>query len=474
MSIYKSCDVRGVVGQDWDVDEALHIGCAIGRMLCVRRQRSIYVGGDFRRSTAALQAALMDGLRCAGIDVVDVGHVPTPVVYYAARHAGCANAAIITASHNPGKYNGIKFLIDGRPPTAELMSELQANIPPQDEARLASPPPASEPSCGKYVERHVVADYEAWVVAHAGELVITSPGAAGREREPDAPPGPRRVAVDAMGGAFTSIAPRVLAAAGYEVLTVDPQFDPDFVRREPDPAQDRNLQPLIDLVQADHADLGIALDGDGDRVIFVDERGAVARPEQIAGLLIEHLFPGGALVYDLKCASLVPHTVLAHRGQPIMQPSGHGYIKTMMLDARADLGVEVSGHHFFGALKGGDDGLFTALVVLELLNRLRTTLGAHLQRIGWPSITPDLRVPVCGDVQAILEAIAAHCGGDVRRMDGVRVQYADGWGLARASITEPAMTFRFEGDSPARLRQVVARFLAGVPELRQQLLEMIP
>jgi len=138
VSIYKSCDVRGVVGQDWDVDEALRIGCAIGRMLCVRRQRCIYVGGDFRRSTAVLQAALMDGLRRAGIDVVDVGQAPTPVVYYAARQAGCPNAAIITASHNPGKYNGIKFLIDGRPPTAELMSELQASIPPQDEVRPAS------------------------------------------------------------------------------------------------------------------------------------------------------------------------------------------------------------------------------------------------------------------------------------------------------------------------------------------------
>jgi phosphomannomutase/phosphoglucomutase len=276
-----------------------------------------------------------------------------------------------------------------------------------------------------------------------------------------------------MGGAYTDIAPRVLAAAGYDVVTVDSRLDPDFQRRDPNPADDRNLQPLVDTVLRHQADVGLALDGDGDRVILVDASGGIARPEQIAAMLVEHCFPHGTVVFDLKCASIVWRTVQQRGGTAVMQPSGHGFIKTAMLDRQAELGVEVSGHHFFGALHGGDDGLFTALVVLTLLRQLNSTLQSQLIRIGWPSITPDLRLPLVGDCRTILEVIAASCGGQVSRMDGVRAEYEDGWGLARASITEPAMTFRFEGRDPAHLRQVVAQFLSGVPTLRHQVMERI-
>ncbi len=465
MSIFKPCDVRGVVGAEWGDAEALAIGRSLGAMLRARDQQAICVGGDFRRSTPSLKASLIQGLQQAGVDVDDVGQVPTPVVQFAARQARCANVAIVTASHNPGKYNGVKFVVNGRPPIPELMRELQARLTPSE------PPPAGDlRSRGRHTSRHVVADYEIWVVRSARELVAATYGAGASEPGAvSAGPAPQRVAVDAMGGAFTEIAPRVLAAAGYGILTVTPHIDPAFAQRDPNPAQDRNLRQLVDAVREGQADLGIALDGDGDRVIFVDHDGGIARPEQIAALLVERCYRGGTVVYDQKCASIVPRTVRAHGGEPVIQPSGHGFIKTTMLDRRAELGVEVSGHHFFGALEGGDDGLFTALFVLELLRRVPSSLRAQLQRIGWPSITPDLRVPLRGDSRAVLESIAAHCGGDISRLDGVRAQYADGWALARASITEPAMTFRFESDDPAQLQQVIDRFLAGAPELREPL-----
>ncbi len=485
MSIFKSCDVRGIVGQEWDADDAGRIGRSLGQMLRTRHQSRICVGGDFRRSTNRLKAALSDGLRQLGMEVVDVGQVPTPVVFFAARQMGCPNLAIVTASHNPGKYNGIKFVVDGRPPIPELMAELQEALATADEAVPT----------GSLNEQDVRADYEAWVVPSAHELVSTRCGqgtsanatdraAGSRDADTDLHPRhrvgaeeeaspPQRVAVDAMGGAFTSIAPRVLAAAGYDVVNVDPQVDPDFQRRDPNPADDRNLQPLVAAVLRHRADVGLALDGDGDRVILIDACGEIARPEQIAALLVEHCFPCSTVVFDLKCASIVPRTVQARGGTAVMQPSGHGFIKTTMLLRHAELGVEVSGHHFFGVLGGGDDGLFTALVVLALLRQRNTSLHRQLVRIGWPNITPDLRLPLSGDCGASLEVIAATCGGQVSRMDGVRAEYEDGWGLARASITEPAITFRFEGRNPDHLRQVVARFLSGVPTLQHQVMARI-
>jgi phosphomannomutase/phosphoglucomutase len=277
-----------------------------------------------------------------------------------------------------------------------------------------------------------------------------------------------------MGGAFTHIAPTVLAHAGYHVVAIDTELDPDFSRRDPNPSHDYNLSRLREAIVNQRCDIGLALDGDGDRVVFVDGAGHIARPEQIAVLLIERCCPQGTVVYDLKCASLVARAAQAGGGTAVMQPSGHGFIKSMMLQRHAELGVEVSGHHFFGVLQGGDDGLFTALVVLGLLRRHGVTLARELQRIGWPCITPDLRLPLERDSLPLLEQIASCCGGQVSRMDGVRAEYDDGWGLARASITEPALTLRFEARDAEHLCQVAARFLTGAPHLLPRVLERIP
>jgi phosphomannomutase/phosphoglucomutase len=178
-------------------------------------------------------------------------------------------------------------------------------------------------------------------------------------------------------------------------------------------------------------------------------------------------------VYDLKCASVLRRAVASNGGTAVMRPSGYGFIKTTMIERQADLGVEVSGHHFFRALAGGDDGLFTALVVLNLVRRLRSRLADLVRPFGWPAITPDLRIPFTGDATSAVERILESCGGRVTRLDGVRAEYEDGWALARASITEPAITFRFEGRDRSQLAEIAARFLAGVPELRTQVLEKI-
>lgn len=467
MSIFKPCDVRGIVGQDWDAEDARNIGLSLGWMLRRRAQRVIVVGGDLRRSTPALKDALRDGLLRAGIDVEDVGYVPTPVVQFAAHERGIPNLAVVTASHNPGIYNGIKFLVAGRPAVPTLIEELEQGLTAAADAAQA----------GRAHRREIGTQYERWVGPAAQRVVarcVTTSGTADRQDQPAAPLTGLRVVVDTMGGACTGLAPRVLAAAGAETIDLDPAVDPEFARRDPNPARDRNLRSLIDAVALHRADVGLALDGDGDRVIFVDAEGRIARPEQVAVLLIQRCFPGCTVVYDLKCASIVPRAAEAGGGRSIIQPSGHGFIKATMLDADAALGVEVSGHHFFRDLGGGDDGLFTALVVLGLLRRVGVRLQTELAEIGWPMITPDVRVPYTGDRRGAIERIAARCGGDVTRLDGVRAAYADGWALARASITEPALTFRFEAADPPRLSALIVRFLAGVPDLLPLVQEHLP
>ncbi len=463
MTIFKACDVRGVVGREWDSCEAQSIGRSLGQMLGERGQSSIVVGGDFRRSTPRLKTALIEGLCRAGISVHDVGQVPTPVVQFAARHTSCRNLAIVTASHNPGKYNGIKFVVDGSPPVPELIRELQAGCAESD----------SHTTPGSYQTGDITEDYRAWVHPAACDFV-------GRcsLNQKVTPSGNRktnsRIVIDTMGGAFTELAPQIFATAGYDVVSLDDQLDPDFARRDPNPAVDANLQPLVAAIASAEADLGLALDGDGDRVIFIDEHGTIARPEQIAALLLRHCLGPCCVVHDLKCASLVARTATQLGGTAVMQPSGHGFIKQKLLELQAELGVEVSGHHFFGVLNGGDDGVFTALVLLQLLQQTGSRLADWLAEVGWPAITPDLRIPYSGDSASVLQHIAATCGGDVNRMDGVRTEYNDnGWALARASITEPAITFRFEGDHADHVREIARRFLLSEPELCQRVMEKI-
>jgi len=495
VSIFKACDVRGEVGREWGAEEARRIGHSLGQMILARGDAAVCVGGDFRRSTPVLKSEFIEGLLAAGLAVHDVGQRPTPVVYFAARRLGCRSAAVVTASHNPARDNGIKFLVAGRPAVPPLVQELEAGC-----ATLAAAGPRGTVIC-----HEVGTEYEDWVLREAGEFVgLGSParrsprvtglhpvphgsqgfaahpaGGAGEAVRSQAgawergPEPSLAVVLDAMAGACTHIAPRVLARAGAAVTALTPAIDPDFSAQTPNPARDENLLPLIGAVLERGSDLGIALDGDGDRVLFVDHAGRVVRPEQLAVLLIRHFFDSPTVVYDLKCASIVAAAAAARGGRAVMQPSGHGFIKTAMLDLRAEVGVEVSGHHFFAALDGGDDGLFTALVVLGLLRRTGKRLAELIEPIGWPAITPDVRVPYEGDAAAALEAIAASCGGTVTRLDGVRAEYDGGWALARASITESAVTFRFEGRDSSHLRWIAQHFLAGAGGLRSQVLERI-
>ncbi len=454
MSIFKACDVRGVYGEELDEAMGRRIGRSLGLMMRRRGQQVICVGGDYRRSTPVLKAAMMEGLLEAGATVRDLGQLPTPMIYFAGRYLQCPNVAVVTASHNAAKYNGIKFMIAGRPAIPELMAELEKGL--QESAY------SSTRGCAECVEHEPLLDaYIQAITRQAAEL-------AGHRRSVK-----MKIVLDTMEGAYTKIAPAVLTDIGARVVSMSDRIDPDYVRRTPNPSVDKNITELCARVPAEEADLGIALDGDGDRVVFVDHQGVIVRPEQIGALLVKECFERPTVVYDLKCASVLEAAVLAAGGRTIMQPSGYGFIKSMMIDRQAEMGLEVSGHHFFKVLGGGDDGLFTALLMVFLLSRMDKPLGELIASIGWPAISPDLRIPLGEDIQKVLERIAAGCGGEVTRLDGVRARYEDGWALARASITEPVITLRFEGRDQKAMRAVAMRFLATEPELVKKVMEII-
>ncbi len=455
MSIFKACDIRGVAGSELSEDVARKIGRALAAMVARSGGGPVCLAGDFRRSTPALLQALAAGLVASGAAVKALGQVPTPVAYFAAARLGCPSAVIVTASHNPGRYNGVKFMVAGQPAVPELVGQLQS---------LLDAPLAGRDG-GRAEPVDVLGQYETWVRAAAAQLAGSEERLLARRR--------LTIVLDAMGGAMSEIAPRVLAAAGCRIIPLRCAIDPDFARHDPNPAVDANLAELSQCVVAERADFGVALDGDGDRAGLVDSAGRIVRPEQMGAVLIQRCFSRPALVYDLKCSSILAQAARDAGGSCFMQPSGHGFLKTAMIRRQADLGVEVSGHYFFRALGGGDDGLFVALLAAHLVARCGLSLAELIEPIGWPAITPDLRIPLVGDAAAILERIAAHCGGEVSRLDGVRAQYEDGWALARLSITEPLITLRFEAHERAALPQVAARFLKSVPEFSRQVMEML-
>ena len=306
MTIFKACDIRGVVGEEWTTHDARRIGGSLATMLGRRGRSAICVGGDLRRSTGPLKVALIEGLVASGARVYDLGQLPTPAAYFGARHIACDSVAIVTASHNPGRYNGIKFMVGGWPAVPELVAELRAGL----DAASDSDAVGSVKPCmlGPAYEQFVVQQSRAMWVADA-----TSPDSSDARRR-------IRVALDTMGGTCTSVAPRVLKSAGYAATCVSPDIDPDFSHRAPNPANDANLGPLIRSLQAARADVGIALDGDGDRVVFLDEAARIVRPEQIAAVLVQYGVPRPTVVYDLKCASLVSRAVQAAGGTAVMRP----------------------------------------------------------------------------------------------------------------------------------------------------------
>jgi len=438
MSIFKQCDIRGVYGVDLDEAVAARLGRVVASMY---PGQEIVVGGDVRLSTPALKAALIEGLMRSGARVTDVGLVPTPVLYYAKRLCAFSGGVMVTASHNPARYNGFKLMLGDLPVTPDGLRSL-----------------AERMAAGGFLECQGTLGQRDVLPEYADSLCRRFPALS-----------TRTIVVDAGHGSMGAVAPQVLERVGQHVESLYCEMDGAFPLRDPNPAVPEHLVALRRRVLAVGADLGVGYDGDGDRVIFVDERGRVLPADRTLVLLLRHVLAsstGGGVVYDLKSSSIVMEETLAAGGRPLMERSGHAFIKRRLIAEGAILGGEISGHYFFGEL-GGDDALYATLMLLEVLDHLDMTLGQAIDTVPDYPITPDLRLPCPPDVaERILdELLDAFADMPIGRIDGVRVEFPSGWGLARLSVTEPLLTLRFEAHTEDQLARIQDRFVGGSPLL---------
>lgn len=448
-SIFKECDIRGIYPEEINENLARKIGKAFAFFF--EPQSVIVVGGDVRLSTPPLKKALIEGLVVGGLKVIDVGIVPTPLFYFIVETTAASGGLMVTASHNPPQYNGIKLAFGKMPPRPEDIQKI---------AKLVTE--------GKNLKRakgELLATNEDWEKLYFSYLL---------ERLP-APARPLKMVVDCGNGCYSGIATRFLRGFGHQVIELFCDRNGAFPNRSPNPALPQNLQKLSEMVRSHRADLGIAFDGDGDRVVFVDEQGRFVQAEHSMIFFIRNFVPSGsAFVYDLKCSNIVPQELEKKNCHPLPERSGHAYIKRRLIEEGAFMGGEISGHYFFGNL-GRDDGLYAAALFSALLSRQETLLSEVLALYPEPHVTPDIRIPRDLEehlVEKILETISSS-EAELITIDGVKALWSDGWAMLRNSVTEPVYTLRFEATSPEHLRELVHRFLFKFPKVEKVVLEKI-
>lgn len=442
MSIFKACDIRGRVGTELTKDVAETIGKAFGTVLAKRGMRKVVVGGDLRPSTRELKEAAIYGLILTGRHVLDLGTVPTPLFYFAKEILGSDAGLMVTGSHNPPSDNGFKIAMGPLPITEEDISEIEEVA-----------------SSGNFVRGDGYLEYVDCTKGYK-EFMMKRFGPPRRRR--------MKVVIDAGNGCYSGIAPDVFEALGYEVVRLFCDPDGTFPRG-PNPALPENLLQLQKTVVEEGADMGVAFDGDGDRVAFVDEKGRVLENDKAIVIFIRNLLGearlGAKVVYDIKCSSVVPEEVLRLGGEPIVERSGHAFIKRRMIVEGAVMAGEVSGHFFFGDI-GRDDGLYSSLLMARILEEGGKGLSEIADEIHLYPITPDIRIPSSPEeTRRIMEEVMRMFSDkDILTIDGIKVQFEDGWALIRPSVTEPLITLRFEARTSERLEEIKGMFIPLIRE----------
>jgi len=434
MKIFHACDIRGIAGTELTNDIAHKIGLAVGVKLAGQK---VVVGGDIRLSTPVLKDIMIKALVESGCEVVDIGTVATPVFYYALKVTGGTGGVMVTASHNPGPYNGFKLVLGPSPISEDDILEIKQMVENG----------VSVSGSGTVQKRPIIDEY----IAYTAKLAQTSK---------------LRVVVDAGNGATAEIAPALFRQLGYDVVELYCQPDGNFPNRSPNPALPENLQGLGEAVRQSGASLGVAFDGDGDRVAFVDENGRPVDNDDIIVVVARYYLEQepGTIIYDAKCSMVAPEQIIKAGGRPVMARAGHTFSKAAFIREKALFAGEISGHFFFREL-GYDDGMFAGLKVCEFVAR-HGSLAELVDGIPNYILTPDIRIPYKGtDKDAVLdvvaEKLATHCPN---RIDGVRIDFNDGWGMIRASVTEPLFTLRFEAKSQERLQEIIKILLSALPE----------
>lgn len=446
MSIYKDCDIRGIYPDEVNEEIAYLIGRAAGSM--VPAGSCFIVGGDVRISTPPLKENLIRGLVESGIHVTDIGIVPTPLLYFVIDYLHFRGGIMVTASHNPAAYNGFKILLDEMPITPKDIKEIQKRVLEKNFRNQLG-----QIDQVKNFEKEYLLFLKKFSTPPQRKLTLV---------------------VDCGNGSYSGLAPDFLTSLGYHVISLFCEPDGSFPNRPPNPSQPENLSALSQTILQHQADVGIAFDGDGDRVIFVDERGEVILPEHGMIFFIRHLFSSHSsnqkFVYDIKSSRIVADEVQRLGGIPLVERSGHTYIKTRLIREDAIMAGEISGHYFFREIHR-DDGLFAAMVFLSYLSSQNSPLSKIIETYPTPHVTPDIRIQTRSFPNLLSTLKKSHSKEkNVTTIDGFRVDWIEGWGLVRKSVTEPMYTLRFEANQNANLFEIVHRFLYALPDVEQEIL----
>ena len=444
--IFRAYDSRGIVGHTLTPDIVRVIGRGLGTLAREAKRPAIAIGRDGRLSGPELSVALADGIRASGTDVIDVGMVATPMTYFASHALDTACSTMVTGSHNPPDYNGLKMVIDGTTLAGEAIQALRARL---ERGEVAS-------GDGRYRVHDIGGAYLDRI---AGDVRLARP---------------IRIAVDCGNGVAGAYAPALFRKLGCEVVELYCDVDGRFPNHHPDPSQPKNLADLIARLARGDCELGLAFDGDGDRLGVVTKEGHVIYPDRQLMLFAADVLaraPGATIIYDVKSTRNLGPWIARHGGKPLLWKTGHSFIKAKLKETQAALAGEMSGHTFFGERWFGfDDGMYAGARLLEILSRSANP-SAVLDALPDAHSTPELQMPVAeGDQHALVRELVetARFPGarEVIRIDGLRVEYPDGFGLARASNTTPTVVLRFEADTPEALERIRREFRRALGEVR--------
>lgn len=441
-SIFRAYDIRGVA--DEELSEAgMHLlGQAIGSLVLENGEKKIVVGRDGRWSSPKLAKALCEGILATGCDVLDLGMVPTPLLYYATHMMGTQSGVMVTGSHNPANYNGLKMVIGGKTlPEKGIQNLYQRTVDRQFHAGRG--------------ELHEVEVVERYIEHVRLGTKITRP---------------LKIVIDAGNGVAGNIAPALYRRLGCEVHEIFCDVDGQFPNHHPDPSDPKNLQDLIKAVREVNADVGLAFDGDGDRLGVVTSRGEIIWPDRLLMLFSKALLkqvPNAKIIYDVKCSDHLGKLIKECGGEPIMWKTGHSLIKAKLAETHAALAGEMSGHFFFkNRWYGFDDALYAGARLLEILSEHEGDIAELFAALPNSVNTPELKVNVPDDEKfsLMLKLIknANFSDAQISTIDGLRVNFANGWGLVRSSNTTPCLVLRFEAESE--------KVLASIQELFRELL----
>ncbi len=435
--VFKMYDIRGIFAESLNEELMREIGLAFGTVMQIKNCNEICVASDARLSSPALRSALIDGLLSTGVDVIDIGMVPTPVLYFATHHFGTGTGMIVTASHNPGEYNGVKMMLAGHSLFGANIQKLRQRIVMQHyvEGR------------GRLREMSIVDDY---VESIAEDIHLARP---------------LRVVIDCANGIGGSVAPKLLRRIGCEVTELYCEVDGTFPNHEADPTRMENLQDLIKAVQDEGADLGFAVDGDADRMVAVGPDGQVIMPDRLMILFAKDILSrdpnSREIVFDVKCTRALSNEIVKAGGTPTMWKTGHSLMKSKLAECGAIFGGEMSGHFFFAdRWPGFDDGIYAAARLCELLAGDSRPVGEIFSTLPQMFSTPEIRVNYF-DPENLVESFKTQVDcldGQMNYMDGVRIDFDHGFGLLRASNTAPEVVFRFESDSDDGLNEIIQTF----------------